>query len=122
MAPPYLFEGAQFFDNHGRKAAFRDWTGSCAVPTTVGRRWDTLASENPLETGTEPPHSMFPEVAGGREAMKRIARIALALWLLRATWLRAWNALLCSRLSGPTLRLQTLAPLVVVVSSHARVL
>ena len=42
------------------------------------------------------------------------------LWLLRATWLRAWNALLCSGLSGPALRLQTLAPLVVVVSSpHA---
>jgi hypothetical protein len=32
------------------------------------------------------------------------------------------NALLCSRLSGPTLRLQTLAPLVVVVSPRAGVL
>jgi hypothetical protein len=41
------------------------------------------------------------------------------LWLLRATRLCAWNALLCSGLSGTTLRLQTLAPLVVVVSPRA---
>ena len=89
-----------------------------------------LASENPPESGTEPPHSMFPEVAGreglverGNEANStdragrrpvngrdcachgskwschwRISAGAVEpqslrlLWLLRATWLRAWNA------------------------------
>jgi hypothetical protein len=36
------------------------------------------------------------------------------LWLLRSTPLCAWNALLCSRVSGPTLRLQALARLAMV--------
>jgi hypothetical protein len=132
------FEGVSPFDNHGPKAAFRNCTGCCADPTSEAERSHCAAgsvrwlvgkglTERGNEANSTDRAGRSPINGRGRvchgskwSSHRRISASAVEPQsLLRATRLCAWNALLCSGLSGTTLRLQTLAPLVVVVSPRA---